>query len=229
MPNEILLVEDDRDIVNIIKRYLDSDEFTLTWCPGVKSIDELGDKRFDVALLDIMLGNASGLDVCARLRARYDCPLIFVSAIDDSETIIRALEMGGDDYVTKPFDAQVLVARIKANLRRSGSFHRDEQFHGTYEYEGFSLDTNKRIVTRENGSKSSLTPLEFQLLLFLIRNPEKYYTSEELYTNIWGKQCYGDTRTVIVLIHSLRKKIETDPQIPRHIINKRGRGYRFVA
>ena len=117
MPNEILLVEDDRDIVNIIKRYLDSDEFTLTWCPGVKSIDELGDKRFDVALLDIMLGNASGLDVCARLRARYDCPIIFVSAIDDSETIIRALEMGGDDYVTKPFDAQVLVARIKANLR----------------------------------------------------------------------------------------------------------------
>lgn len=95
--------------------------------------------------------------------------------------------------------------------------------------EGFSLDTNKRIVTRENGSKSSLTPLEFQLLLFLIRNPEKYYTSEELYTNIWGKQGYGDTRTVIVLIHSLRKKIETDPQIPRHIINKRGRGYRFVA
>lgn len=228
MPNDVLLVEDDCDIVDIIKRYLDADEFNLTWCPDVESVDRLEDKCFDVVLLDIMLGSASGLDVCARLRARYDCPIIFVSAIDDSETIVRALEMGGDDYVTKPFDAQVLVARIKANLRRAGSFHRDEQFQESYEYEDFFFDTQSRTVITRDGRKSNLTPLEFQLLLFWIRNPEKYYTSEELYTNIWGKRCYGDTRTVIVLIHGLRKKIEADPQAPRHLVNKRGRGYTFI-
>ena len=228
MPNEVLLVEDDRDIVTIIKRYLGTNEFSLTWCPDVASIDLLEDKCFDVVLLDIMLGDASGLDVCARLRARYDCPIIFVSAIDDSDTIIRALEMGGDDYVTKPFDAQVLVARIKANLRRAGSFHRDEQFHESYECDGFTLDAQGRTVTTKDGRTSDLTPLEFQLLLFLIRNPEKYYTSEELYTNIWGRRCYGDTRTVIVLIHGLRKKIEMNPQTPRHLVNKRGRGYGFI-
>lgn len=229
MPNDVLLVEDDRDIVNIVKRYLDAKEFTLTWCPDVDSVNRLEDRCFDVVLLDIMLGNANGLDVCARLRARYDCPIIFVSAIDDSDTIVRALEMGGDDYVTKPFDAQVLVARIKANLRRAGSFHRDGQFQESYECEGFTLDTQCRTVVTKDGRASNLTPLEFHLLLFLIRNPEKYYTSEELYTNIWGKRCYGDTRTVIVLVHSLRKKIEADPQVPRHLINKRGRGYGFVA
>lgn len=228
MSYDVLLVEDDRDIVNIVKRYLGADEFTLTWCPNVDSIDRLGDRHFDVVLLDIMLGDANGLDVCARLRVRYDCPIIFVSAIDDSDTIVRALEMGGDDYVTKPFDAQVLVARIKANLRRSGSFHRDEQFHESYECEGFTLDAQGHTATTRDGRECNLTPLEFRLLLFLIRNPEKYYTSEELYTNIWGKNCYGDTRTVIVLIHGLRKKIEMDPQAPRHLVNKRGRGYGFV-
>lgn len=228
MPNDVLLVEDDRDIANIIKRYLSATEFELTWCSNVDAIDQLEDKCFDVVLLDIMLGDASGLDVCARLRARYDCPIIFVSAIDDSDTIVRALEMGGDDYVTKPFDAQVLVARIRANLRRAGSFHRDEQFCESYECEGFTFDARDRTVTTKDGRTSNLTPLEFQLLLFLIRNPEKYYASEELYANIWGKRCYGDARTVIVLIHGLRKKIESDPRAPRHLVNKRGRGYGFV-
>ena len=228
MPYDVLLVEDDRDIFNIIKRYLDAHEFALTWCSDVESVDLLEDRRFDVVLLDIMLGDANGLDVCARLRARYDCPIIFVSAIDDSDTIIRALEMGGDDYVTKPFDAQVLVARIKANIRRAGSFHRDELFQESYAFEDFTLDARTRTVTMKDGRVSDLTPLEFQLLLFLIRNPEKYYTSEELYTNIWGKRAYGDTRTVIVLIHGLRKKVEADPQTPRHLVNKRGRGYGFV-
>lgn len=224
----VLLVEDDPEIARIVRRYLADDGFEVTWCRSTGEVMALPDVLFDAALLDIVLGDGSGLDVCARIRAAGDCPIIFVSCLDDSDTIIKALEMGGDDYIAKPFDERVLVARLKANLRRAGSLHRDASLRNRYEFAGFSLDVESRTVQTASGRASKLTPLEFQLLTFLIRNPGVYYPTTELYGNIWGKNSYGDTRTVIVLVHSLREKVEEDPSSPRYLVNSRGRGYAFM-
>ncbi len=225
---KVLLVEDDPEIARIVRGYLEGDGFAVTWCRRASEVSSLPDLAFDAALLDIVLDDGSGLDVCARIRATGDCPIIFVSCLDDSDTVIRALEMGGDDYIVKPFDERVLAARLKANLRRAGSLHRDASIQERYEFSGFSFDLTSRIVRTASGRESKLTPLEFQLLTFLIRNPGVYYPTPELYSNIWGKNSYGDTRTVIVLVHSLREKIEETPSEPRYLVNSRGRGYAFM-
>lgn len=229
MPDRVLLVEDDPDIAAIVKRYLKNDDFEVVWCKSTEEVGRLAEPGFDVVLLDIMLHGASGLDICASLRAQSDCPIIFVSCLDDSDTIVRALEMGGDDYVVKPFDARVLVARIKTNMRRAGSFHRDACYSEDQICPEFTLTAATREIVFPSGTRVSLTPLEFQLLVFLMRNPGKYYPAKELYFNIWGKNSNGDTRSVIVLIHGLRKKIEKDPSRPHLLVNERGRGYAFFA
>lgn len=228
MSDRVLLVEDDSDIAAIVKRYLKDDDFEVVWCKDADEVERLEEFGFDVVLLDIMLHGASGLDICASLRALYDCPIIFVSCLDDSDTIVRALEMGGDDYVVKPFDARVLAARIKANIRRAGSFHRDACYSEDYTCSDFTLEAATREIVFGDRPRVPLTPLEFQLLVFLMRNPGKYYPAKELYFNIWGKNSYGDTRSVIVLIHGLRKKIEADPSHPCLLVNVRGRGYAFL-
>lgn len=227
---KLLLVEDDPDIASIVRRYLAGGEFSLVWSRSAREAAEAvrSEGPFDAALLDILLDGESGLDVCARLRAASDCPIIFISCLDDSDTIVRALEMGGDDYIVKPFDERVLLARLRANLRRAGSFHRSGPLEGGYACEGFSLDSESRTVTRRDGRSSRLTPLEYQLLAFLIRNPGTFYSTKELYGNIWGRECYGDARTVIVLVHNLREKVEADPSKPRYLVNERGRGYAFM-
>lgn len=227
MPSKVLLVEDDAIIARIIRHYLCGGEFEVTWCSSAETVDKLTDLSFDVVLLDIMLPGASGYDVCARLRARHDCPIIFVSCLDDSDSIVKALEMGGDDFITKPFDARVLVAKIKANVRRAGSFHREGHLEDHYEFPGLAIDVSTRTVCGEHGI-SELTPLEFQMLMFLVRNAGSFYRTEELYYNVWGKNSYGDTRTVMVLMHSVRVKIEPDPSHPRYLVNRRGRGYAFM-
>lgn len=227
---KLLLVEDDPDIAAIVRRYLEGEEFSLVWSRNAQAAAEAiaAQGPFDLALLDILLEGDSGLDVCARLRATSDCPIIFISCLDDSDTIVRALEMGGDDYIVKPFDARVLLARIRASLRRAGSFHRSGPLDGGYECAGFRLDSESRLVTRRDGAVSSLTPLEYQLLAFLIRNPGTFYPTKELYGNVWGRECYGDARTVIVLVHNLREKVEEDPSRPHYLVNARGRGYAFI-
>ena len=225
---KVLLVEDDPEIARIVLRYLANDGFEVVWCHSVGEVMALPDVLFDAALLDIVLDDGNGLDVCARIRAASDCPIIFISCLDDSDTVIKALEMGGDDYIAKPFDERVLGARLKANLRRAGSLHRDMSLRDRYEFAGVSLDVQARTVNTASGRTSRLTPLEFQLLAFLVRNPGVYYQTSELYGNIWGKNSYGDTRTVIVLVHSLREKVEEKPSAPRYLVNSRGRGYAFM-
>ena len=227
MPSKVLLVEDDAIIARIIRHYLSGEEFEVTWCSSAEAVDELPDLFFDVALLDIMLPGANGYDVCARLCARHDCPIIFVSCLDDSDSIVKALEMGGDDFITKPFDARVLIAKIRANVRRAGSFHREGHLEDQYVFPGLTIDVSTRVVHGERGA-SELTPLEFQMLMFLVRNASSFYRTEELYYNVWGKNSYGDTRTVMVLMHSIRAKIEPDPASPRYLVNRRGRGYAFM-
>ena len=222
----VLLVEDDRVIARIISFYLEQEsQYEVVWAKTAGEAMGYAQGEFDVVLLDILLPDVNGIDLCERLREWQDCPVIFVSALDNSDTIVDALRAGGDDFITKPFDNKVLAARIEANLRRA-SQTKPGHFNGTIVSGGLSLDPNRRVVTKA-GVEIHLSPQESQILSLLMESPGRFFGAKEVYRRVWGKDSYGETRNVIVHIHNLRKKIESDPVCPRYIKNVWGKGYAF--
>ncbi len=222
----VLLVEDDVNIAEIITHYLnEAGEYEVSHAVNAQEAFALGKQSFDIILMDVVLPDGSGINVCERLRETHSCPIIFLSALDDSDTIVKALEMGGDDYLTKPFDNKVLIARVQANLRRAKSA---PQLIGqdTLSCAGFTLNAISHMVERD-GEGYPLASIEYQLLCFLMQHPNQYFTAAELYKRIWGKDSFGDVRTVLVHIHNIRRKIETDYRSPRFLRNTAGRGYIF--
>lgn len=222
----ILLVEDDDEIARIIKYYLGQEEiYDLIWAKDTQEAIVLSRDWFDIILLDVMLPDGDGISLCTKLREWHQCPVIFISCLDDSDTIISALEQGGDDYITKPFDNKVLSARIQANLRRV-QIERHAQVENTMSCKGFTLDASKHALIK-NENEIPLSPIEFRILRYMMQHPERSFRSSELYKVIWGKISYGDNRTVVVHMHNLRKKIEEDASKPRYLKSIWGKGYLF--
>lgn len=226
---DVLLVEDDEFISKIVAYYLEGKKTYRIHCAKTSG-EALGLARssYDAILLDVLLPDADGIGLCRQLRQWHDCPIIFISCMDDSETIIRALDAGADDFVTKPFDNDVLHARIEANIRRAAADKREPPLENTITCGMFRLDARQGVLTKD-GCEISLPPLEFKLLAFLMQNQGKCFTSKELYRCVWGKDSFGDARTVIVHIHHIRMKIGDDSQDPRFIKNIWGKGYTFVC
>lgn len=175
-----------------------------------------------------MLPGMNGVELCTLLRKRYACPIIYLSCLDDSATIVEALGSGGDDYMVKPFDAAVLNARIHANLRRIERERRHAVPECGLHSRELSLDVQKGVV-KKGGESIHLLPIECRLLAFLMENEGRYYKAKELYREIWGQDDLGNARTVLVHMHNLRAKIENNMESPRHILNVRGRGYTFCG
>ncbi|HML40219.1 MAG TPA: response regulator transcription factor [Bellilinea sp.] len=224
--NKVLLVEDDPLIAKVIQYYFDQEKrYLVTWAKTAGEALAFARDDFDVILLDIRLPDVNGIDLCDRLRTWHNCPIIFISALDDSDTIVKALEMGGDDYLTKPFDNKVLVARIEANIRRA---HMDLHNHpsNALAFDGYIVDAHKHILTKD-GHDYPLSIMEYRILRFFLQHPNRFYTANELYKLVWGNDSYGDVRTVLVHIHNLRKKIESDNTTPKYIKNVWGKGYIF--
>lgn len=222
----VLLVEDDHEIARIIKYYLGQSEiYNVDWVTDAQQAWSAARGGYDVILLDIMLPDVDGIQLCARLREWYHCPILFISCLGDSDTVIRALEQGGDDYIVKPFDNKVLHARIQANLRRT-RLEAEKPEQGGFSCQAFSLDTQNHIIEKD-GKKIQLVAMESKLLAFFMQNPKQYFTAAELYKTIWGKPSYGDNRTVTVHIYTLRKKLEADPSAPCFLKNVWGKGYFF--
>ena len=222
----ILLVEDDAEIARIIKYYLGQEEiYDLIWAKDTQEAIVLSRDWIDIILLDVMLPDGDGISLCTKLREWHQCPVIFISCLDDSDTIISALEQGGDDYITKPFDNKILSARIQANLRRV-QIERHAQVENTMSCKGFTLDASKHALIK-NENEIPLSPIEFRILRYMMQHPERSFRSSELYKVIWGKISYGDNRTVVVHMHNLRKKIEEDASKPRYLKSIWGKGYLF--
>lgn len=222
----ILLVEDDPEVARIIKYYLAQEEqYEITWVRNVQEAVSASRDCFDIILLDVMLPDGDGISLCAQLRQWHSCPVIFVSCLDDSESIVSALNQGGDDFIVKPFNNQVLLARIQANLRRVQMEHSVVP-PNVLACKGFSLDAATHELIK-NGAREKLSPMEFRILAFFMQNPGRTFKPNELYKLIWGKVDYGDHRTVIVHIHALRKKIEQDPVTPKYLKSIWGKGYIF--
>lgn len=224
----VLLVEDDPLIAKVVLYYMKQEEtYTVIWAKTGGEALSMARDRFNVVLMDILLPDVNGIDLCERLRNWHDCPVIFISCLDDSETIVKALSSGGDDFVTKPFDNKVLVARIEANLRRYAAGKADP-LKNTLICGDLTLDANHHVAIKR-GAEIKLSNMEFRVLLLLMGNPGVHFTPKELYRRVWGSASMGDSRTVLVHIHNLRRKLEDDPNEPQYIRMDWGEGYAFYG
>nr|WP_275900743.1 response regulator transcription factor [Paenibacillus periandrae] len=224
-----MVIEDDPEIRNIIQMYLRKNEYGVALAAhGDEGIAMLLAVQPDLIILDVLLPGMNGFEVCKEIRKLSSVPILFVSCLMEEHDKIVGLDVGGDDYMTKPFSPNELIARVKAHLRRpylSGNHsNRLEKIH----YKGLFMDVLKRHVSVD-GITVSLAKKEFELLKHLGSHPGIIFTHEELFREIWGQESYNDTRTIIVHISNLRKKIEPDPTNPQYIINVHGVGYKFNA
>lgn len=222
----ILLVEDDPVIRDTTSYFLNCQQNFEVVCAdtGGEALSHAREK-FDVILMDILLPDTNGMDLCQCLRSWYHCPIIFTSCLDDTDTVVRALELGGDDFLTKPYNHKVLLARIMANIRRVQMDAAEPSVSG-YHCAAFTLDSNSHCVEKD-GRSIHLADMEYRILTLFIRHPNTFFTANELYRKIWGKESLGDVRTVQVHIHNLRSKIEPDPAKPIYLKNVWGKGYIF--
>ncbi len=226
MPEKILVIDDEEPTVQLIGMLLERRGFEVI--KAYRAEEGLRKAyRFqpDLVLLDIMMPDMDGWEVCKRLREMSDVPVIFLTARGDVKDVVRGLEMGADDYIVKPYENDELVARIRAHLRRSPRPNMSEEL--VFDNGDFRINFMNREVWVRNELKH-LTPKEFNLLAVLVRNAGRVVTRTELVTQAWGEE-YGDAIDSLKLyVHYLRQKVEVNPQQPDYILTSRGVGYRFA-
>lgn len=228
MSDEILIVEDDRNLLDTLKYNLRKEGYeVVTAADGAEAIEVARREKPDLIILDIMLPKMSGLDVCRILRKEMTVPIIMLTAKVEETDKIVGLEIGADDYMTKPFSLRELLARVRAMLRRSKLVETQPSPEKTlFKVGNVEIDIARHLVSRGE-TILELTPKEFDLLVFLVRNRGLVFNREQLLEKVWGYDFAGDTRTVDVHIRWLRQKIEADPNNPEHLITVRGTGYKL--
>ena len=222
----ILVVDDDENLRRLIAAYLESEGYEVKEAAeGHSALTSVEEEEPQLVVLDLMLPGITGLEVARRIRAKRKTPVLMLTARGSEDDVLQGFEAGADDYLVKPFSPKVLVARVKAVLRRSGVETQDEG-GGLLSLGGISIDPKARVV-RVEGREIELTGTEFELLRVLTEHPGWVYTREELLESVWGYSYLGDSRLVDVHIANLRKKIGDDPSDPHFIRTVRGVGYKF--
>ncbi len=220
----VLVVDDETAIVELVQYHLTREGYQVaTEDNGQRAVERVAREPFDLVILDLMLPGLSGLDACRAIRQSTDVPIIMLTARKDEVDRVLGLELGADDYVTKPFSPRELIARVKAILRRS---HKVRDDHDDIRYPHLAIDVERRSVEVDQ-QEVNLTFTEFELLTILAKNPGRAFSRDELLVRVWGEDFYGDSRTVDVHVRHLREKLGEDPQQPRFIETVRGVGYRF--
>jgi len=227
---KILIIEDDPQIAMIERDYLAVNDFEAALAgTGDEGIQMALSGGFDLILLDLMLPGTDGFAVCRRLRESLDIPILLVTAKQEDIDMIRGLNQGADDYITKPFSPNVLIAHVKANLAQYERLKTSAVTRGGEISAGpVRIQTGPRRVFMK-GRELELKNKEYELLLFLVTNVDMVFSKETLYERIWGYNALGDNATVAVHINRLREKIEDDPAAPKHIQTVWGAGYRFTT
>ena len=227
----ILLVDDEQPIQTLLSFPLQRDGYEVVHASdGREALARFSEQAFDLVVLDLMLPRMDGLEVCKRLRANGSTvPIIMLTAKSEEIDKVLGLELGADDYITKPFSMREFRSRVKAALRRAGMARAggdgsdDEQ---AIEVRGLRIDPTKRTVVRD-GDTVATTFVEFEILTALARTPGRVFTRDMLLARVWGDSAYRDPRTIDVHIRHLREKLEADPKEPQYIFTVRGVGYRF--
>lgn len=234
MYGKVLVVDDEQPIADILKFSLEKDGYEVICAfDGQEAVRLAFEEVPDLILLDLMLPIKDGMDVCREIRAKHNMPIIMLTAKDTEIDKVLGLELGADDYVTKPFSTRELLARVKAHLRRqkktAQELAEEGQASEAAEPQGLRIfnlfiDTDMYVLYKDN-EPVELTHREFELLHYLARNSGKVMTREHLLQAVWGFEYFGDVRTVDVTIRRLREKIENDPSRPEYILTRRGLGY----
>jgi two-component system OmpR family response regulator len=226
---KILIVEDDRNLLDTLKYNLGKEGYsTVTAADGAEALEVARREKPDLIILDIMLPKLSGFEVCRILRQEMTVPILMLTAKSEDVDKIVGLEIGADDYMTKPFSMRELMARLGAMLRRAGMAAQAAQAERTEPIRIGDLEIDAaRHQARLKNTLLELSPKEFELLLFLARNQGFVFSREQLLDKVWGYDYAGETRTVDVHIRWLRQKIENDPAHPRHLLTVRGTGYKL--
>lgn len=238
MGRKILVVDDEMNIVNILAFNLKKEGYeVITAFDGAEGIKKAYEQEPDLILLDVMMPIIDGYEACRKIRERFQTPIIMLTAKAEEVDKVLGLELGADDYVTKPFSVRELMARVKANLRRSASVvpvaaeevkAAEPENPNVIKFGVLTIDTSLYEV-RKNGELIDLTLREYELLKFLAENNTQVFSRETLLEKVWGYEFPGDVRTVDVTVRRLREKVEDNAAKPAYIITKRGVGYHFGA
>ena len=228
-PPRILLVDDEQSLQTLLSYPLRKDGYEVVQATdGREALARFGEQTFDLVVLDVMMPKMDGLEVCKRMRARSTVPIIMLTAKSEEIDKVLGLELGADDYITKPFSLREFRSRVRAALRRAGMSRDQEQSPEDEPIEVLEmrLDPSKRM-TVVRGADIKLTFVEFEILSALAHNPGRVFTPQKLLTRIWGDSAFRDPRTIDVHIRHLREKIESDAKEPEYLFTVRGVGYRF--
>lgn len=227
MNAKILVVDDEKNIVDILKFNLAKEGFqTIEAYDGEQAIECALKEKPDLILLDIMLPKMDGFTVCRKLRQTLSTPIIMITAKEEEVDKVLGLELGADDYITKPFSTRELMARVKANLRRVSTDNNTSNESSFLRCGNLEINIDRYEVKRNN-QVLELTLREFELVKFLALQQGQIFSRESLLEKVWGYEYYGDVRTVDVTVRRLREKVEEDPSNPTYIMTKRGVGYYF--
>jgi DNA-binding response OmpR family regulator len=226
-PSTILLVDDEDAVQKLLAYPLERDGFTVVQArDGEEALARFGEQHVDLVVLDVMLPKFDGLEVCKRLRASSTVPIIMLTARDDELDKVLGLELGADDYITKPFSIREFRSRVRALLRRAAIPSGEDGAEDAIERDGLRIDVARRDV-EVRGNPVQLTYVEFELLRKLATSPGRVFSREMLLQSLWGGADYREPRTIDVHVRHLREKLERDPSEPEFILTVRGVGYRF--
>ena len=229
---KILICDDDPDIVAALKIYLTNEDYTLyTASTGREALDCIRQNNIDLVLMDIMMPEMDGIAATVKLREEYNIPVIFLTAKSELSDKVLGLNVGADDYVTKPFDPVEVQARVRSHLRRYmrlGGQLKPEPVKDVLSIGGIELnDAEKSVMV--DGEPVNLTPIEYNILHLLMRNPNRVFSSSQIYERVWNENALGNESSVAVHIRHLREKIEINPSEPRYLKVVWGQGYKMEA
>ncbi|RHN89087.1 response regulator [Ruminococcus sp. AM23-1] len=225
--NRILIIDDDKALCELIKRSVQAENIEADFCnTGKEGLQKLKEQEYQLVVLDVMMPGMDGFETLEEIRKEYSLPILMFTSKNDSLSKVRGLRAGADDYLTKPFDMDELIARIASLIRRYTRFNQQAGAIQKLNFNGLQIDLENRSVTTSNGT-FELPPKEFDLLLYCAKHQGKILTKQQIYEEVWGEEYFYDDSNIMAIISRLRKKLEVNPSSPKYIQTVKGIGYRF--
>lgn len=225
--NKILIIDDDKELCALIKQSVLIENIEADYCySGKEGLIKLKENEYQLVILDVMMPGMDGFETLEQIREESRLPVLMFTSKNDNISKVRGLRAGADDYLTKPFDMDELIARIVSLIRRYTRFNRKEEEPNVLTFDGLVIDLDSRSIITGNGT-FELPPKEFDLLLFCAENQGKILTKQRIYEEVWGEEYFYDDSNIMAIISRLRKKLEEDSGNPRYIQTVKGIGYRF--
>lgn len=225
--NNVLIIDDDKELCALIKRSVLSENIEADCCnTGREGLEKIKEKEYQLVILDVMMPGIDGFETLEKIRVENSLPILMFTSKNDSASKVRGLQAGADDYLTKPFDMDELIARIISLIRRYTRFNQPDGTPKQLHFDGLEIDLESRSITTINGT-FELPPKEFDLLLFCAKNQGKILTKQRIYEEVWGEEYFYDDSNIMAIISRLRKKLEDNPGSPKYIQTIKGIGYRF--